>query len=412
MAAFVAMGLVVALLVAACGGDDPAPAPKKPAQPAGPVATSTPIPSKAFWELDWDATLAAAQKEGKVVVTVYRADDREAVLEFGNQFPGIDVDAQVLGGRDFTARVPAERAAGRYDFDVYLSGATSGITLVELGEKSGKPIFGDTRSQLIRPDVVDDSNWIGGFDAQFVDNAEKHLFKMIANPGDNSIWVNTEKVDVSTLKTVKDLLRPEFKGKISSEDPSTPGAGATFFTEILVTNGEALVRQIFEETDIILSRDGRQLAEDIIRGDTWVSIGPAMNDFQAAGVGTHVKQLQLDLGGISADYADKINITCCGDHDGTITGFYSAGIGGPALVETAPHPNAAKIFLNWLLSPAGTKAWFDDHPKDCSPRTDFHDACSKDLKLEDGKGFVTFHDQNNVPHRRASQAIAKEYFGK
>ncbi len=43
LAIFGVLGLVLALVLAACGGDDPTPTPK-PAAPAAPTATPTPVP--------------------------------------------------------------------------------------------------------------------------------------------------------------------------------------------------------------------------------------------------------------------------------------------------------------------------------------------------------------------------------
>ncbi len=402
--------MVIALLAAACGGDDPTPTPAPTRAPAGPVATSTPIPTKALWEIEWDATVEAANAEGEVTVAIFRVDDRVAIEKFTDFFPQIKVNALVAGGGgSWSRRVAPERSAGIYSTDVYLTGSTSAIRIIQGGRTSADPLLGDTRSILIRPDILEDSNWIGGFEAQWISTDRKHLFKLIANGGDSAIWVNTNEVDIATLKTPQDLLRPEFIGRISSDDPSNPGSGATFFTELLVTNGEALTRQILGNLQI--SEDGRQLATDVINGNKWISVGPAMDDFLVEGIGRHVVQLPLQLGGIAPEFADKIRITCCGENDGTVAGFYSAGIGGPALVANPPHPNAAKIFINWLLSTDGSRAWFEANPRDCSPRHDLQDICTNHPKLEEGKGYVTFQDEGNVPFRRAAQDVAADVFG-
>jgi iron(III) transport system substrate-binding protein len=38
-------------------------------------------------------------------------------------------------------------------------------------------------------------------------------------------------------------------------------------------------------------------------------------------------------------------------------GRLSAGYGTVMFMNNAPHPNAAKIFINWLLSKEGSTAW-------------------------------------------------------
>ena len=182
------LSLLLTLILVACGGYPAAPsAPKSaaPAAPAAPAAKAAPeaapkasapaaapaaapkaapsapaVATKAAWEKDWDKTLELAKGEGKVVVTVYRAEDRESVTQFSKTYPDIEVEAVVLSGRNFTARVPAERDAGIYNYDVYLSGGTSAMRIMDIQKKSGKPILGNTRELLIRPDVLGDENWV------------------------------------------------------------------------------------------------------------------------------------------------------------------------------------------------------------------------------------------------------------
>ena len=164
-----------------------------------------------------------------------------------------------------------------------------------------------------------------------------------------------------------------------------------------------------------ISRDGRQMAEDLIRGDMLVCIGPEIEPFHEQGVGTHVVQERFDFGGIAPDLQSILALTCCGDgtKKGTdLEGFYSAGLSGPAIVTNGPHPNASKIFINWLLTKEGANAWHGPLYRDCSPRVDMMDKCTRPFKLQDGKGFLSFHDTRNVAYRRAAQNVAKDVFGR
>ena len=427
--------MALLLLVAACGGSDPTATPRptdtprpaatatptptlRPGETPRPTATPTasPTPGKAAWELDWDKTLALAKEEGKVVVTVFRTADRESVVQFSEAYPEIEVITPIIFGRDFTARVPLERQNGIYSNDVYMSGCTSAITgIIPLAQSSGDQILGDTRSLLIRPDVVGDENWVGGLDDHWCDDQTKtHLFKMVAVPGESAIYVNRDLLPESMFNSVDDLFKPELKGKWCSDDPRVPGSGATFFTELLVTRGEDFVRRLFTDTGMVLSRDGRQMAEDIIRGDMLACVGPDIIPFHEQSVGLHVEQTVFDKGGIAPELQGQVKAMCCGDgkNSSEISGFYSAGVGGPAVVTNGPHPNAAKIFINWLLSREGQMAYMGPLFRDCSARVDMQDQCNKQPKLEDGKAFITFHSQTNVSFRRAAQAVAAEVFGR
>jgi ABC-type Fe3+ transport system substrate-binding protein len=50
-------------------------------------------------------------------------------------------------------------------------------------------------------------------------------------------------------------------------------------------------------------------------------------------------------------------------------GYLSASAGSALLVQGAPHPNAAKVFLNWLLSRDGQTA-YSTTVEQASRRTD------------------------------------------
>lgn len=410
-----ALVLAFSVFLVACGAD-PTPTPTVTPRPA---ATPTP---KAAWEIDWEKTLAAAEEEGEVIVTIFRADDRASVEKFSNFFPKIKAVGVVLSGRDATVKIPEERKAGLFQYDVYLSGGTSAITrLIPLGKKTGDPILGNTRALLIRPDVLGDENWIGGFEDHWIDDQDDRnvLFKMYADPAAAGLWVNTELVSSDLLRTPEDLLKPEFKGKWCSDDPRTPGSGASFFTYLLLTKGEGFVRRLLGETDMIIGTDGRAMAQDIIRGDVLACVGPEIEPFHEQRVGLHVVSQELPLGEISPEYRDKVITTCCGEgkKKSQISGFYGASISGPAVFTKPPHPNAAKIFINWLLTQEGQLAWNEPLFRTCSSRVDMIQKCVESdspppFVLEDGKAYITFHSQTNVQYRRAAQDIARDIFGR
>ena len=51
-------------------------------------------------------------------------------------------------------------------------------------------------------------------------------------------------------------------------------------------------------------------------------------------------------------------------------GRMSSGWGNLALLSQAPHPNAAKVFANWLLHKDGQTIWVQSTNKNTSRRTD------------------------------------------
>ena len=77
---------------------------------------------------DWDSTLAAAKKEGKVsVITDVTATLRDALtIEFQKKY-GISVELFGSAGREVPPRVAAERKAGQFLWDIYIHGSTTAL---------------------------------------------------------------------------------------------------------------------------------------------------------------------------------------------------------------------------------------------------------------------------------------------
>src|SRR4051812_47257448 len=133
------LGVTVALvgaLLACAPSAAPAPAPKA-AQASGaadgaPAAGTSAAPAAgtsaapAGTPAQWDEILAAARREGKVVVAgppgqVYR----DGLIEFQTRYPDIALEYSGQSGRDFLPKVLSERAAGQYLWDILVGGPES-----------------------------------------------------------------------------------------------------------------------------------------------------------------------------------------------------------------------------------------------------------------------------------------------
>jgi len=86
----------------------------------------------------------------------------------------------------------------------------------------------------------------------------------------------------------------------------------------------------------VLSRDRNQLTEFMVRGRYPLGFGLnilARQDFQAKGVGKNIKTIALP----EMDYQSGGSVLW--------------------LLNRAPHANAAKVFINWLLTKEAQAAW-------------------------------------------------------
>jgi iron(III) transport system substrate-binding protein len=189
----------------------------------------------------------------------------------------------------------------------------------------------------VLPEVLDDKAWRYGFDAGWMDLEKKYSFGFDLTE-DTMLFVNWDFIKKDDLKTVKDLVKPQFAGKIVSHDPRLPGEGVFAYHSILLNYGEDFVKEMFGKQKILYTEQRRQAAEWIVRGQYPIGIATPREDidsFQKQGLGKNITGFRAGM-----------------DKRGA-----NAGFGMVTLFEKAPHPNAAKVYINWLLSKAGQTEW-------------------------------------------------------
>ncbi|HKZ51209.1 MAG TPA: extracellular solute-binding protein, partial [Dehalococcoidia bacterium] len=317
---FLSSALLLGLLgLAACASAKEA----TPA-PAGPTSAA-----RAPWEEEWARVLAAAKQEGKVAVVATGVGSlgREALTDPFQKKYGIAIEFITMEGAEAAPRFEIERAAGQYLWDVYLGGTTTMITALK-----PKGTLDPIEPTLILPEVKDPKNWLGG-QLEFADKDRLTLVMMSYSK--TPIYVNSNLVKPGEIKSVRDLLDPKWKGKILSGDPRVAGPGQATFSFFYAHKdlGPNFIQELAKQ-DVTLVRDYRTPVEWLAQGKYPILLGGA--ETTAAPMikeGLPIKMLdpkQLKEGG----YMTSSN--------GTIT-----------LVNKAPHPNAAKIYINWLLSKEG-----------------------------------------------------------
>ncbi len=275
------------------------------------------------WQKTWDETLAAAKKEGKVIIAgspdpVMR---NEVIPAFTKRY-GIAVD--YLAGRSgqTAERVKIERASGVYAMDVYLSGPDTQYNVL-YAEKMIDPL----KPLMILPEVTDGSKWKPG-KLVFMDTEDKYVLRLFSSV-DSLLFINTDYVKLEEMKSGQDLLNPKWKGKITTEDPLDPtGTGGNTSTNFYKQLGPDFTKKLYVDQQPVISRDRRQFTDWLARGTYPICLSCRADD---------VRPLQQEGFKIVEVY----------DLQGVVNRVNSS----PFLVSVAnkaAHPNAMRIFVNWL----------------------------------------------------------------
>jgi iron(III) transport system substrate-binding protein len=283
---------------------------------------------------DWNAVVAAANGEGEVDVHGGPGKLYEEVLTEGFRlvYPQIKIVFSGSSGRDAIPQIMREREGGLYKWDVYVGGTPSILqALMPAGA------FVPLRPALILPEVTDDKDWFGGLGLGWMDKAKTYVlgFEATVTP---PVLVNWDFVKRDDLKSYQDLLAPRFAGKIVWDDPRLPGAGVGVAQRLLNNFGADFLKRLYAEQKIVYISTPRQQAEWMVRGTYPIGLGAAVEElkiFQAQGLGTNISGIDAQL-----------------PHPTMSTGF-----GTVSMLEHAPHPNAATVYINWLLSKAGQTDW-------------------------------------------------------
>ncbi len=280
---------------------------------------------RAAWQAEWEKTVAAAKKEGQVAV--YISGYEEILPEFQKDYPDIKVLPVTGRGSQIGQRLLAERRAEKYLADVVSAG---GVTTYQ--QLFPNKVFDPLKPALLLAEITDASKWYQS-KHHYSDPQNQYVFNYVGTATYGSISYNTKLLNARDVKSYWDLLAPKWKGKIISRDVRVAGTGsgnARLFY-YLPDVGPSYIRKLYGEMDVTLFRDYRQ-------GSDWLATGKAAICFFCEADVSKAQGLPVDTFGPGVFKEGA----------GLVTQFGTLG-----LVNRAPHPNAAKVFINWLLSRKG-----------------------------------------------------------
>ena len=314
------LAVVMVLSLAACGGKTEAPATTAAPAPDAPAATeATEAPkseSKYPSYFDgMDDLIAAAQAEGEL--TVYGSCEEEylaAACQHFQEVFGIKVNYQRLSTGEVQAKIEEEK--GNPSADVWFGGTTDPYNVVA---KEGllEPYAAQNASHLLSDMYKDpDGNWYG-------------IYKGILG-----FMVNTDELTRMNLEAPadwQDLLKPEYKGLVWLSNYNTAGTAKLVINTMIQKYGHDEGIQYLVDLDKnieVYTKSGSGPSKNVGTGECVIGIG-----FLHDGI-TQI----VDNG--------YTNVELVIPSSGT-----SFEVGATAIFKGAAHSNAAKLWIEYALSP-------------------------------------------------------------
>jgi len=284
----------------------------------------------------------AARKEGEVVLyTTLIVDQivRPMIKAFRAQVPGIDVKIVRGDSAQLVVRLLNEGRAGRVQSDVWqLADGLAPLQKENLVASLDLPSARGLPAELVDAK----GNWVA------------------TNLSTRSLAYNTQLVSAEQVpRTHKDLLDPRWKGQFVWHPYSIAG-GYGFIGVVLKSmgeeNGMRYLRALAQQNIVPLPVAARAVLDRVIAGE--YPIGLDMNSSHAAisaALGAPVRFVPLDPVTMTTQIA--------------------------GLSRGAPHPNAAKLFLDFMIARPGQEVFRD---ADYIPMRPDVPAKSPELKPEQG----------------------------
>ena len=289
----------------------------------------------------------AAKKEGQVVwytSLIVNQAVRPLVAAFNKKYPGIEVKYARGDSGPNAIKVINEARAGKVEGDVFDGIATTPPLL-----KAG----------LVEPFAPADANKYPAA-LRDPDGRWNALVLYFLTPG-----INTQLVGKDDIKTAQNLLDPKWKGKIAWGNEPSSGAPA-YIGAVLQAMGEdkgmAFLHALAKQNIINVEATNRAILDQVILGQYPIALSIFNHHAEiSAKKGAPVAWLKVEP--IPAP-------------------FHSIG-----LVKNAPHPNAARLLIDFLLSEEGQRAFA---AVDYLPAMPSVPARTAELKPEGGGFHATF----------------------
>ena len=255
-----------------------------------------------------------AKKEGKLMwyTSLTGGPNTDAPKVFESKYPGVQMEVYRGDSDALISRITQEAQAKRYIVDIIET--TFPILKVMQEYKLLAPYFSPHLAHY--PDDVKEKASQGL--VYWATDRESYI----------GLAYNTNVVQTGAApKGFEDLLKPELKGKIGF---ATTDTGARVIAAMLATKGAEFVQKLKAQQISLHGVSGRAILDMVISGELGVSPTVFLSHSRVSiSKGAPIKWVAMDLVPTNA--------------------------GGVALPANAPHPHAALLFGDFLLSADGQK---------------------------------------------------------
>ncbi len=270
----------------------------------------------------------AKAEGGKVsMITAPSVTLRKEITDaFTKRFPGIELEILGMQVNEVVTKIRAEERAGVNSVDVILNGSTAATLYLKPAKllRSLDPV-------IVSAEARDPTKWMdGGID--WVDSDKMAIAMMVIAL--SNIFYNNDLVKPGEITSDKDLLDPKWKGKIAMNNPNLPGPTYVVFRHYYDIHGPDYIKALMNQNPVIVN-DHRQLVDWVAKGTYSIAVGYSPTVVNAM-VAQGINNLGLDN---NSTWKDTL--------------LLSPGFGSMMMPAKVPHPKAAQLMVNWLLTQEG-----------------------------------------------------------
>ncbi|MBI4286990.1 MAG: extracellular solute-binding protein [Chloroflexi bacterium] len=361
----------VLLVTAGCTPTSPAPDPLAPAATPVTLVPASNLPPTSQ-DAAWQKLIEAARKEGKLVMYSFSFTGDVGVqlaAAFKQQY-GISMEIVTGPGAQMIERIKVEQRTGQVLADV-MEGSNTNASLAQqdgLSENYGElPVLREKDVWLIPPDTDPGRHII-------------YYSPLLTGP-----WINSNLVKKDEApRSWRQLLEPRWQGKLIASDPDITPSPNVFF--VMLRKHLGFDDKYFAELGkqkLALVPTAWQAPSALARGEAQLLIAsPVLNVTPLLQEKAPVLPIDMEEGLFGRSQA--LNI-----------------------IKNGPHPNASRLFLNWMLTKEGQAV--QARAKTVLPlRKDIPDFTPEQGRITPRKIFVTtIEDELDIARAQREKTFRK-----